>query len=459
MKKNEVVELTIEDIGINGEGIGKSGAFPFFVKDAVIGDRILARIIKVKKHYAYARVEQILEPSAVRVEAVCPVAGPCGGCSLQTMSYSAQVAWKNRKIQNDLIRIGGFDAAQIEKLTQAPLAAEKPLRYRNKMEIPVGRDKNGNLTAGFYAVHSHRIVPANDCVLGAPVNRRIVEMILAHMMRYDIEPYDEETGRGLVRHIMTRIGEETGEIMVCLILNGRRLPGGEELADALRRIRGVCSVLINVNEARTNVILGEETIVIRGKKTITDRLCGISFRISPRSFYQVNHDQAQRLYQKVLEYADLHGTETVWDLYCGIGTISLCLAREARQVYGVEIVPDAVRDAAENARENGIANAAFFCGKAEEVFSEQLRILGKAARPDLAVVDPPRKGCDGMLLQTLLKMQPEKIIYVSCDSATQARDLKILCAGGYRLGRICMCDQFAQTVHTETVAEMRKVTK
>ena len=478
MKKNDLIELTITDMGVGGEGIGKDGAFPFFVKGAVIGDRIIAGVTKVKKTYAYARLVRILSPSPVRVSPACSAAGPCGGCSLQALSYEEQVRWKVRKVSSDLIRIGGFSAETVEAVMEAPLFSEKPYRYRNKMEIPVGRDRNGHLTAGFYASHSHRIVPAADCMLGACVNRQIIEIVLAHMMRCDIEPYDETTGHGLVRHIMTRIGEGTGEIMVCLVLNGRHLPGAQELADALFGIRGVVSFLINVNENRTNVILGEETIVVRGKDQVTDVLCGLSFRISPRSFYQVNHDQAQRLYEKVLEYADLHGAQTVWDLYCGIGTISLCLAREAGQVYGVEIVPEAVRDAEENAALNGITNVHFFCGKAEEVFAREMAQAsgaetdgdgtagsgtaaggqGISVRPDVAVVDPPRKGCDGALLQTLLDMRPDRIVYVSCDSATLSRDLKILCAQDYRIERACVCDQFSQTVHTESVVKLaRKV--
>ena len=451
MKKNEIVELTIVDMGAGGEGIGKSGAFPFFVKGAVVGDRILARITKVKKNYAYARVESILEPSALRTAPVCPAAGPCGGCRLQALSYEAQADWKQRKVKNDLIRIGGFPETAIEEVMEAPLAAARHFRYRNKMEVPVGYDRDGHLIAGFYAAHSHRIVPVTDCMLGSEVNRRIIEIVLAHMMHYDIAPYDEAAGRGLVRHIMTRTGEGTGQIMVVLVLNGRHLPGEAALTEALRGVDGVVSVQVNVNETRTNVILGQETRVLYGSETITDVLCGLTFRISARSFYQVNHDQTQRLYGKVLEYADLHGTQTVWDLYCGIGTISLCLAKEAGQVYGVEVIPDAVRDAAENAAANGINNAAFYCGRAEEVFAQRMAAEGVSARPDVVVVDPPRKGCDGRLLQTLLEMRPQKIIYVSCDSATQARDLKILCAGNYRIRRACMCDQFPQTAHTESV--------
>ncbi len=460
MKKNDLIEVTIEDLGTNGEGIGKTGTFPLFVKDAVIGDKVLARLTKVKKNYAFARTEKILEPSPYRVDPPCPISRQCGGCQIQPLSYEKQLEWKNRKVKGHLQRLGGFSAELIEQITEEALASEKPFRYRNKMAIPFGRDKDGKLVAGFYAGRTHQIIPIRDCMLGQEINADILKIVLQHMERYGIEPYDEKSGKGLLRHLLTRIGEKSGQIMVCLILNGEELPFADELVAKLSEIKGMHSIMININRENTNVILGKRTAVLWGSDHIKDKLCDIEFSISPLSFYQVNPLQAERLYQKALDYADLHGEEIVWDLYCGIGTISLCLAKKAKKVYGVEIVERAIADARKNAADNQIGNAEFYVGAAEDVFTEAMETKGEEARPDVIVVDPPRKGCDQKLLDTMLRMQPDRIVYVSCDSATMARDLKILCAdGSYQLKKACCVDQFSQSVHTEAVCLLSRKNK
>ena len=444
-KKNDTVKLTIEDMGVDGEGIGKTDGFTVFVKDAVIGDRIVAKITKSKERYGYGRLMEILEPSPVRTEPWCPIAKRCGGCQLQALAYDEQLRFKEDKVRGNLQRIGGFSDPPMEPI----IGMENPWRYRNKAQFPVGRDKNGRIISGFYAGRTHDIIECDDCLLGLPVNRQIMEIVLEHMRRFNVPPYDEKTGKGLVRHVLIRCGFHTGEVMVCLILNGNKIDGSAELVEKLRAIPGMTGICINVNKERSNVILGNRIIEVWGKSYITDRLKDITYKISPLSFYQVNPIQTEKLYQKVLEYADLKGTETVWDLYCGIGTISLFLARDAGRVRGVEIIPAAIENAIENAALNEIDNAEFFVGKAEDVLPERYALTGE--RADVIVVDPPRKGCDQKLLETMVTMAPQKIVYVSCDSATLARDLKYLCGNGYALQRVCPVEQFAQTVHVETV--------
>ncbi len=456
MEKNQIVEVTIEDIGSNGEGIGKAGNFLLFVKDAVLGDRVKARVTRPKKNYAFARLEQVIEPSPYRVEPVCPYARPCGGCQLQALCYPRQLKWKEQMVEGSLGHIGGFAPEEVKRVMEEPIPAERPLHYRNKMQFPIGQ-KNGHAIAGFYAGRTHSIIPCTECALGKSVHSEALEILLRHMDRFHIPAYDEKTGKGLVRHLLVRTGEYSGQVMTCIIINGKKIPKEEVLVKELRQVPGMASIVLNENMKDTNVILGGKFRTLWGEGYIMDQLCGLSFAISPASFYQVNSVMAEKLYGKALEYAGLSGTETVWDLYCGIGTISLCLAKKARKVYGVEIVPQAVENAKENAERNGLSNAEFFCGKAEDVFAEQMEQSGGANRPDVAVVDPPRKGCDGKLLETLLAMQPERIVYVSCNSATLARDLKVLCAESYQLEKAVMVDQFAQTVHVECVVLMSRV--
>ena len=445
MKKDDLILVTIEDLSNEGLGIGRSGGTAFFIKDTVIGDTVEAKIMKMKKTYGYARLVRLLSPSKDRVTPPCPVARQCGGCQLQAMSYEAQLRFKENKVKNALMRIGGFQNPPMESI----LGMEHPFRYRNKAQYPVGRNKEGRITAGFYAGRTHDIIENRDCLLGPEINRKILDIVLFHMEMYDIEPYDEKSCSGLVRHIMIRQGFRTGQIMVCLVLNGTSLPASQNLIEALQKIPGMTSISISVNRENTNVILGRKIKLLWGSEYIEDRIEELVFRISPLSFYQVNPFQTEKLYGKALEYAGLTGQETVWDLYCGTGTISLFLARQAKQVFGVEIVPEAIRDARENAARNQITNASFYVGKAEEVLPQKYQEEG--IRADVIVVDPPRKGCEPSVLATMVQIRPEKIVYVSCDPATLARDLKYLCGEGYELERVCPVDMFGMSGHVETV--------
>ena len=444
-RKNDIVTLKIEDCGIDGEGIGKADGFTVFVKDAVIGDTVRAKIMKAKKNYGYGRLEEIITPSPDRVEPKCQFARQCGGCQLQALSYEKQLEFKTSKVRGHLERIGGFTDIPMEKI----LGMDQPFHYRNKAQFPVGKSKDGRIITGFYAGRTHSIIENRDCALGVTRNKEVLDRVIAYMEKFHIQPYDENTGKGLVRHVLIRYGFFTDEMMVCLIINGEKLPGEEALVKSLCQIPETVSVMVNVNKKRNNVILGEKVRLLWGQPYITDKIGEISYQISPLSFFQVNPYQTGRLYGKALEYAQLSGNETVWDLYCGIGTISLFLAQKAKMVRGVEIIPAAIENAKENARLNGFANTEFFVGKAEEVLPEQFARTGE--RADVIVVDPPRKGCDETLLSTIIKMQPDRVVYVSCDSATLARDLKYLCERGYELKKVCPVDMFPNTVSVETV--------
>lgn len=526
-KKNDIVTVTIEDIGNDGEGIGKADGYTLFVKDAVIGDVIEARITKCKKNYGYARVEKVVTPSPFRVDPKCPFHRQCGGCQIQAMSYERQLAYKQNKVRNHLQRIGGFSPEQISAVMEPIVGMEEPWHYRNKAQYPVGYDRAGNLVAGFYAGRTHNIIANTDCPLGPSENQVVLEAVLSYMKENGVSAYRENTGEGLVRHVLIRTGFASGEIMVCLVINGRKLPEEDKLVEKLTGVRleaafaengrlyagagegnmpekRIASISININREKTNVIMGKETRLLWGSGWIEDSLrvldtadlreainAGdgsvhskekVTFRISPLSFYQVNPRQTEKLYGLALEYAGLTGEETVWDLYCGIGTISLFMAKRAKQVYGVEIVPQAIEDAKENARRNQITNAEFLVGKAEEVLpafyngqgtwrqgapagpktaeeggepeTEGRQALEQMRHPDVIVVDPPRKGCDEKCLETMLAMQPERIVYVSCDPATLARDLKVLCGGGYELERVRAVDQFGHTGHVECACQL-----
>lgn len=547
-KKNDIITVTIDDIGNDGEGIGKVDGFTLFVKDAVIGDTVEAKIVKSKKHYAYARLEKVITPSSFRVEPVCKFHRQCGGCQIQAMSYEKQLEFKQRKIRSNLVRIGGFDETFIDSVMEPIVGMDNPYHYRNKAQYPVGTDKDGNIITGFYAGRTHSIIANTNCLLGAEENERILNAILDYMRENNVSAYDETTGKGLVRHVLIRTGFTSGEIMVCLVLNYKKgnykeenyntekklagknnmtqmstisnvtlsadnkvreiieyLPCQDKLIKTLSQISNMTSVSVSINTDQTNVIMGKEIHTIWGKDTISDTIHvrdmsnegypftgqELTFNISPLSFYQVNPVQTEKLYSLALSYAGLTGKETVWDLYCGIGTISLFLSTKAKKVYGVEIIPQAIDDARNNAKANHIENAEFFVGKAEEVLPEfyereterQRNSYNREAdinkniktdintdintiadsmenrvdmlHPDVIVVDPPRKGCDEACLSTMLKMKPEKIVYVSCDSATLARDLRILCDGGYEVKRVRGVDQFGQTVHVESVILMQ----
>ena len=523
LKKNDLFELVIDSLGNEGEGIGRYRGFTFFVKDAIPGDVILARVLKLKKNYGYARVEKVLSASPDRVEPLCPVARQCGGCQLQHLSYARQLDYKQDKIKNCLERIGGLTNVELEPI----IGMEVPYYYRNKAQFPVGRGKDGSVAIGFYAGHSHNIVDTEECYIQAPVNAVLTAAVRSYLNEYGVSPYCEETHTGLVRHILTRVGFFTGEIMVCLVVNGSKLPhvealweklgraveewnqreerkrgqgfqtqmegqdwqgNSQEYRDQIRRqidrdnqevkgavrnaqceiiaapqggwnkgeLRSACdsscanhavkyklvSLCLNVNMENTNIILGSRVIPLYGEPYITDFIGAVKYRISPLSFYQVNPRQTLRLYNQALEYADLKGGETVWDLYCGIGTISLFLAQKAGMVYGVEIVPQAIEDARQNAELNGITNAQFFVGAAEDILPQKYKESGGKMRADVIVVDPPRAGCAKELLETVVRMQPKRIVYVSCDPATLARDVKFLGENGFRFEKGRGVDQF-----------------
>ena len=461
MEKNEKLVIKIEDIGVNGEGIGKVAGYTLFVKDALIGDTVEAVITKAKKNYGYAKMLKVLEPSPHRVEKRCPVARQCGGCQIQELSYEAQLDFKTKKVYGNLERIGGFSPEFLDSVMEPICGMESPFNYRNKAQFPIGTDKEGNIVTGFYAGRTHQIIPNMECALGVDVNKEILKIIVDFMNENHISAYDETTQRGLVRHVLIRYGFKTGEIMVCLVINGDKFPKSETLVDKLSQIEGMTSITYSVNRENTNVIMGKEIGVLWGQGYITDYIGDVKYQISPLSFFQVNPVQTEKLYGLALEYAGLEGNETVWDLYCGIGTISLFLAQKAKKVYGVEIIPQAIEDARNNAKINGIENAEFFVGKAEEVLPEYYaqyeKKHGEKAYADVIVVDPPRKGCDETLLNTMVKMRPERIVYVSCDSATLARDLKYLCENGYEVKRVKPVDQFPCTVHIEVACCLQRV--
>lgn len=463
-EKNEILELQIEAIGSEGEGIAHVNGYTLFVKDTVPGDRIEAKVVKTGKNFGYARCERIIEPSPDRIEPVCPISKRCGGCQFQHLSYEAELRFKQEKVFNCIKRIGGFKDEDIPMLPI--IGCEEIMHYRNKAQFPVGVDKNGEPVTGFYAERSHEIVDTTKCYIQVEENELILETLKAFMKKYKIPAYEEkinpktrkpEKAGGLVRHIMTRKGFATGEIGICVVINGNTLPNAAEFTDMMLKVfEGrndvrITSICVNINKKVTNVIFGNELKCIYGKPYIVDMIEDIKFKISPFSFYQVNPAQTKKLYGKALEFAGLTGEEVVWDLYCGIGTISLFLAKKAKEVYGVEIVPAAVENAKENAKLNGIENAYFTVGKAEDEAK-------KLPKPDVIVVDPPRKGCDEKLLETIMNYKPERVVYVSCDPATLARDLKVLCGdGGYKLEEVQAVDQFSRGVHVETIVLLSKL--
>ena len=569
-KKNDLVILEIMDLTEEGQGVGKKDGLVFFVKDSVMGDVVEARILKVKKNYAYAKVEKLLEASPYRITPLCLVAGKCGGCQLQHLSYEKELAWKEDRIAQSLIRIAGIPEEEVRKRGEGILGG-KTVRYRNKAQYPVQNGKElhveteqigenstldrkektakncivdgkreGNINSmsvvrkelsglkmGFYGFHSHRIIETEDCLINSEENPLILNCIKEWAREYQISGYEEETGKGLLRHIFLRKGFSTGEILLCLVLNGKSLPHGKELWERLQglslsaeegdlqreadipcgmdvqsgvdvrcgvdvhcgtdipygmdvqskvndhcwkngtvqgRIVGLC---VNINEGRDNAILGRETRCLYGKDSIEDKIGELSFSISVPSFYQVNPMQTEKIYGKALEYAALTGEETVWDCYCGIGTISLFLAQKAKQVYGLEIIPEAIENAKKNAEKNGLQNAEFFVGAAEEVLpkwvEEQKRELsakgadyGIGDMVDVVSLDPPRKGCDEACLSAVLELSPKRIVYVSCDPGSLARDMKYLREGGYVLEKWVGIDNFPRTGHVETIALLQK---
>ncbi len=456
-RKNDFLEVHIEDIGINGEGIGKDkNGYTLFVKDAVPGDHVKAQITKPGKTYAYARTAEVVTPSEWRVSPVCPVARTCGGCQLQELAYEKQLEFKEKKVRNDLIRIGGFDPEDIDRVMEPILGMEPEYvwHYRNKTQMPVKQDRDGQPGAGFYAGRSHRVIRAEDCMLAHESSACIVKAVLGFMKENRISAYDEETGKGLVRHILIRRGFYTGEIMVCIVVNSDSLPKEEELIKTLLSIPEtegrIKSISLNINKRHDNVILGEKLRILYGNSYIEDEILSTRFRISPLSFFQVNPVQTERLYGTAIEYAGLTGGEKVWDLYCGAGTIALCMAGKAGHVTGIEVIPEAVENALENAVINNIRNAEFLCGKAEEL------VLTLEDRPDVVVVDPPRKGLDPVTIETVIGAGPKRVVYVSCNPSTLARDLAAFRAGGYVPEKVRPVDMFPMTVHVESVVKLTR---
>ena len=453
VNKNDTFTVDIIDIGTNGEGIAKlEDGYTLFIKDAVVGDKAVVKIMKTTKSYAYARLMEIIVPSEYRVQPKCPVAKQCGGCQIQEISYEKQLEFKENKVKNNIIRIGGIKEPPMLPI----IGMEKPWQYRNKAQFPVGMSKDGRVISGFYAGRTHSIIECDSCDIGIDENREIMDIIKNYMNAAGISAYNEESGKGLVRHVLIRKGFTTGEIMVCLVVNGNQLKNADALVDALLKVEGMTSISYSINKENTNVIMGKTIVNLYGNGYITDYIGDVAFRISPLSFFQVNPVQTKVLYGKALEFAGLTGKENVWDVYCGVGTISLFLAKNALKVRGVEIIPEAINDARKNAEINDIKNAEFFVGKAEDVLPNHFEETKEGA--DVIVVDPPRKGCEVSVLETMVKMQPKRIVYVSCDSATLARDLKFLVENGFELEKVQPVDMFPHSVHVETVILLSRKT-
>ncbi len=457
-KKNDEITLTIEDLSDDGSGIGKSDGFIFFVKNTLPGDEIIAGVTKVAKSYGYARLISIVKPSPGRCRAKCKVSEKCGGCSIQNYEYKKQLEYKFNKVKNDLIRIGGLSAEEAEDVLDPIVGMDKPFRFRNKAQYPVRLGKDGKPHAGFFAGHTHSVIESDDCVIEPEINSALLDAVTGWMEKNHIRAYNDETNEGLVRHVLIRHGFVSGECQVNLVINGNKIPDETGLVTSLKNVMGedLRSVTLCPNKRKDNVILGDSYRPIYGEGYIVDTLVGITFRISPLSFYQVNPIQTEKLYGLARDYADLSGDEEVLDLYCGIGTISLMLAKKAGHVTGVEIVDRAIKDAGENAKINGIKNADFITGAAEEVIQTMLPGKGNRRTPDVVVVDPPRKGCARSCIDAILTLAPQRIVYVSCDPATLSRDIKIFREGGYEIRKATPVDMFPHSSHVETVVLLSK---
>ncbi len=449
LKIENTYEIEIVDLGHSGEGIGRVDGFTVFVEGGVTGDTVTATIKTLKKKYAIAELVEIIKPSDIRQNPICPVFEKCGGCQTQNIKYEEQLKIKRKLVVDALERIGHLKEVKVEET----VGMEEPYRYRNKAQYPVA-NKHGKTEIGFYKKRSHEIVEFEDCYIQPDINNTVVETVKKFMDQYHISAYNEETGKGTVRHILTKVGFNTKQLMVVIVTNGRHLEHKEELIQMLDdEIVNFDSVIQNVNTSKGNKILGNENIVLHGKEIITDTLEKLEFEISPNSFYQVNPIQMKKLYDLAKEYADLTGNETVLDLYCGIGTIGMYLADKAKIIIGVEIVDEAIVDANKNAKRNNIENIEFHGGKAEIIVP---KLQEKGMKADVAIVDPPRKGCDERLLETLIKISPKKIVYVSCNPSTLARDLKFLTENGYNVDKVCPVDMFPQTMHVEVVTLLTK---
>lgn len=449
LQKNDLIQLDVTDITNEASGVGRHGGMAVFVPGAAVGDRLEVRVVKVLKNYAYGKIERILMPSPHRIDDGCPVSRQCGGCSLRHLSYDAECRIKQNWVTEHFRRIGGLDPAV---LPIQPSPAQSG--YRNKAQYPIRRGPDGRVQIGFFAPRSHRVVENHFCDLQPRFFGEILELVQHFLEEYHISVYDELSHQGLVRHLFLRWGERTGQIMVCLVINGKDLPHAGRLVRLLTEaFPQIASIQLNLNRAKTNVILGRECRVLYGSPVILDVLCGVEVALSPLSFYQVNRGGAEKLYRIAADFAGLTGRELLLDLYCGAGTIGLSMARLAREVVGVEIVEEAVENARENARRNKIQNARFFCGDAAKAARA---LAAEGLRPDVVVLDPPRKGCDGALLKTIVEMGPKRIVMISCNSATAARDAAILCQDGYCVRQLQAVDMFPRTAHVECVVLMEK---
>ncbi|MFD2446617.1 23S rRNA (uracil(1939)-C(5))-methyltransferase RlmD [Bacillus sp. CGMCC 1.16607] len=447
VQKNDFIDVVFEDLTHEGAGVAKVEGYPLFVPNGLPGEKAKIKVLKVNKGYGFGKLVELYEESPDRVDAPCPIYKECGGCQLQHLSYEGQLKAKEKQVRDVLTRIGKLENVKVHPV----LGMSEPWRYRNKAQVPVG-EREGGLIAGFYQKRSHDIIDMQECLIQQDKNDEVVRVVKEICQRHGVQAYNEEKHKGTLRHIMARHGLVTGEVMVVLVTRTADLPNKKKMIDEiLEKISGVKSIILNINSKKTNVILGDETKVLWGEEVIYDYIGDVKFAISSRSFYQVNPEQTKVLYEKALEYANLSGEETVIDAYCGIGTISLFLAKKARKVYGVEIVPEAIEDANRNAELNGISNVEFAVGQAEVVIPKWYKEGNKA---DVLVVDPPRKGCDEALLQTIIAMKPKKVVYVSCNPATLARDLRILEDGGYQTLEVQPVDMFPHTTHVECVSQL-----
>ncbi len=445
LSQNKTFNIDITGLTHEGQGVGKIEGFVVFVDGVLPGENVDIKIVKQTKSYAVGRLVKINKSSGDRVKPFCPVYDKCGGCAVQHMSYQAQLDFKKDTVLQNIRRIGGLQDVTVNNT----IGMENPYKYRNKVQYPVGSD-NGEVRIGFYETRSHNIIDSNLCEIQPDESNAIRDVVRNFCKATGIAIYDEKTGKGLLRHVMVRKGFKTGEIMVVLVINGDKLVKSDELVNKLLEgFPDIKSIIINVNTRNTNIILGDRNICIYGQKYITDYIGNFRFEISPLSFFQVNPIQTEVLYEKALEYAGLSGNETVFDLYCGIGTISLFLSQKAKRVIGVEVVADAISDAKRNAEINGVSNVEFLVGEAEKVIPE---LYAQGVKADVVVVDPPRKGCDQVLLNTLVEMQPQRIVYVSCNPSTLARDLKYLTEHGFEAKEVQPVDMFPWTGHVESVA-------
>ena len=451
IRKNDIFEADITAMTAEGSGICRAEGMAVFVPGTAVGDRCAVRVVKVLRKYAFGRLEKLLAPSPDRIAPDCPVAAQCGGCVYRHIRYEAELRIKTQRVRDALERIGGLQDFQMEPI----LAAPDRCRYRNKCQLPIGLSKDGTLQLGFYAVNSHRIVNTESCLLQPEAFDRAAAAFRRWYAVSGESVYDEASHSGVLRHLYMRRGEMSGEMMVCVVANGAALHEEALLVEMLREaVPEITGILLNINREKTNVVLGKTCRTLWGKDTITDTLCGLAFEIAPHAFYQVNRTQAERLYGKAAEYAGLTGAETLLDLYCGTGTIGLSMAKNAKKLIGAEIVPAAVENARRNAERNAIQNAEFLCADA----AEAARILfERGEKPDVIVIDPPRKGCDSALIATIAAMRPKRVVYVSCDPATLARDLKLFRESGYKTETVTPADMFPGTAHVETVVLLSKL--